>query len=156
MRNSLGVFFTNPNNRVKLLELSATLGQLGLIGWTSYVLWRIISEFQLEGGSSSTTVLRLDLLQAAAFVLAWTAFLIAVTVRMVNVWRNLEFVLERVNSRFDSHLEDETTKMRQVESKFDTLEERAEQIVAENQQLREENEGLRKQLEARATKELGE
>ena len=130
---------------------------LGWAGWSVTIMWRVISGTYLETTGSSPTYIRLDLLQALAFLVAWSLLLLTITIRVVNKARDLEATSDQTSWRLDQIRE--LDKGREVERKdfFEEVDERlsgvetgAVQVIQdlrqENEQLRQENEQFRQTM----------
>ena len=126
------------------------------IVWCLRVFWRVTSGTALETRPDSPTLIRLDLLQALAFVVAWSILLYTITIAVVNKGRDLESATEKTSWEIDK-LEAEkrertefSQEMARVEAKVNANEDRlATLILAYAERLAEENEQLRKQLKDR-------
>ena len=124
----------------------------------SYVIWQVAYGGILETPEDSSTLVKIGLLEAIAFLVAWSFLLITITSKVVSKGKDLEFASEKRSAAFRQHLEGHPDIQSDVEGlKAKVLEANAMliQLKGETEQVAEENEQLRRQLAAGATKELG-
>ena len=130
---------------------------LAWIGWTVNILWQVASGTSLEILPDSPTQIRLDLLQALAFLVAWSLLLLTITIRVVNKGRDIEAVVDRTSWRLDQLHELDAGReierkglLEDTDARLSTAEKRIEEEVQvvrqENDQLRQENKRLRQVL----------
>ena len=106
------------------------------------------------------------MLEAVAFLAAWSLLLITLTTKVVNKGRDLEFTLRESNWKLDDmkavmrrHEEnhpDVQSEVERIGAEVSDMAERVMQAEGEVEQLAEENERLRRQLTDRETKESEE
>ena len=128
------------------------------------VIHRIIFGAWLKTTGDNSTLIHLDLLQAFAFLVALSAFLITVTRWIVNKARDNELLVreaswevQNIEDLFQLHAQnhpDYTDDVRRLEEqvtelvgRFDGSEKSLENIITENDRLVSENERLRKQVD---------
>ena len=133
-----------------------------LVVWSVSIIWMVASGSLLETPDTGTTVIKIGLLEAVAFVAAWSLLLITLNTKIVNKGRDLEYAADESNRKLDEmkaevrqHNQDHAAVVERLDAKFSQSANMMEQLVRENEQVAEENERLRRQLEARATKERG-
>ena len=134
-----------------------------LICYSGWVVWQVLSQTKLHLRQQDSTLIYLDLLQVMAFLVAWSALVITVTVKMVNAKRDIEMDAakldwtltlhnerQRENERkYEEHLRDHPD----IEGKVASLEIRTKDMLGEvdeakevARQLRGENQLLRQKL----------
>ena len=129
-----------------------------LIVWTLYVMWQIFSGSTLVTELPSSTQIHIDLLQSFAFLLAWTIFVLTITVRVLGKGYDMQFerLTEAYNRnlkqaelgwRVEQHLEGHPDVEGQVSSLKTKVNENLAAAVAEIDRLREENAELRRENE---------
>ena len=84
----------------------------------------------------ATTLVKIDLLQAFAFLLAWSAFLLTITYRMVHDSRDTNERFEEVKRVLRENSLTDEERIAQVQA-----------IALDSGRLREENEQLRRENE---------
>ncbi len=90
----------------------------------------------------------LDLLQAMAFLVAWSALVITITIKMVNANRDLGEENARIGWQIEEHVKDHPnleTQMSKLESNTDTLLAEVEEAKTEVDKSRLEAGRLRKE-----------
>ena len=139
---------SNPA-RVALTCVQVTVW-VSWIGWSIYIMWRVVSGTYLETPPASPTHIKLDLLQALAFLVAWSLLLLTITIRVVNKARDLQADTDKARWEIDQLIE--FSEGRETENK-ELLEKAAERIVLVEEKteqvilkLRQENEQLRQEL----------
>ena len=137
--------------------------------WMLIIIWQVIIGASIVDSLYGPTLIQLDLLQALAFLVAWTLFMWTITVRVINKVRDLELEslrgikdleldhlremkdleLESARTEWDltRHLEDHPATDEQVSDMASRLNSLEEGAVAEIKQLRRENEELRQENE---------
>ena len=129
-----------------------------ILFYGSYVIWQVAYGSILETPEDSSTLVKIGLLQAIAFLVAWSFLLITITGKVVSKGKDLEFTVEKRNAAFQQHLEGHPDIQSDVERMMARVSEADAMLIqlkGESEQVAEENEQLRKQLAAGATKELG-
>ena len=76
--------------RRNFLGLATSLYGWGIIIYSGWVVWQVLSQTKLPLVSDEPTLIYLDLLQVMAFLVAWSALIITITVKMVNAKRDIE------------------------------------------------------------------
>ena len=128
-----------------------------LVVWATYIMWQVASGSLLETPDASPTLIKIGLLEAVAFLAAWSLLLITVTTKVVNTSRDLELTLHKSSMELRRHEEnhpDVQSEVERIEVEISEMTERMMQVDIETEKLVRENERLRRILEARATKEL--
>ena len=128
-----------------------------LIAWLLYIMWQILSGSNLVTELPSSTQIHIDLLQSFAFLLAWTIFVLTITVRVLGKAYDMQF--ERLTEahnrnlkqaelgwRMEQHLEGHPDVGGQVSSLETKVNENLA-AAAEIDRLREENAELRRENE---------
>ena len=125
---------------------------------------RIIFGTFLETSDNSATLIRLDLLQAVAFLVALSALLITITRLVVNKARDNELLNRQASWKADEmgsllqlHAQtypDYTDDVRRLGSQIQELVDRLDastesfaELASENESLKSENERLHKQMD---------
>ena len=124
-------------------------------------MWRVASGALLETPDASPTLIKIDLLEAAAFLAAWSLLLMTVTANVVNRSRDIESAVDEttrqveeykaVIKRHEEGHPDIQGEVESLEAKASDLVEGMIQLKKENDRVTEENRQLRRQLEARQT-----
>ena len=132
-----------------------------LLIWCILTIWRVASGSLLETPDTSTTLIKIDLLGAVAFLAAWSLLLITLTTKVVNKGRDIEFVavdstrkLDDIKADMMRHEEghpDIESEVDRMQAKVSGIAEGMIQLKSENERVTKENEQLRRQLEGRAT-----
>ena len=122
-----------------------------ILFYASYVIWRVAYGSILETPEDSSTLVKIGLLEAIAFLVAWSLLLTTITSKVVSKGKDLEFAAEKTNAVFRQHLEGHPD----IQSDVERMEAMLIQLKGETEQVTEENEQLRRQLAAGAAKELG-
>ena len=99
----------------------------------------------LETPDASPTLIKIDLLEAVAFLAAWSLLLITLTTKVVNKGRNLEFAIDEGIRKSDD-----------LKADLGRINEGLLDAQREAGRVAEENEQLRGQLAARPAEELEE
>ncbi len=141
-------FRRNIYNWLKILWMAT------VILWFSLTVWRVFSGTYLETGQASPTLIRLDLLHAIAFVVAWTTLLLTITVQVVNKARDLDYDIRENEWSLEQSVKTSNQLMRKgdqqisklekrwgkeasvIESKFDVLKTHVDQLKKENKNLK--------------------
>ena len=129
-----------------------------ILFYGSYVIWQVAYGSILETPEDSSTLVKIGLLEAIAFLVAWSFLLITITSKVVSKGKDLEFTAEKTTAAFQQHLEDHPDIQSDVERMMARVSESDAMLIQlkeESEQVAEENEQLRRQLAAGATKELG-
>ncbi len=134
-----------------------------LVVWSVLTIWRVASGALLETPDASPTLIKIDLLEAVAFLAAWSLLLITLTTKVVNKGRDLEFDAYKVQADIRRHeeshpdIQDEVEKiqgeMSDLTDEVSDLAERAKSLKRENERITEENEQLHRQLDDRKAKD---
>ena len=127
-----------------------------LLVWSLLTIWRVASGFLLETPDASPTLIKIDLLEAVAFLAAWSLLLITLTTKVVNKGRDLEFAAVELEADMRRHIEghpDIESEAERMQAEASDLAERVTQVAGEAERVAEENEQLRRQLAARPTKD---
>ena len=136
-------------------------------GW---VIWHVVGRADLYLVPESPTLLYIDFLQALAFLVAWSVFVITVTVRIVNKGRDLEMgfresqfdnervawetnallkeadrLSEKVKDHIKNHPVEDAQNRAMLKSAEEVMEGLAERVDRLGQ-VEEENERLRRRL----------
>ena len=128
------------------------------------VIHRVIFAAFLETTDNSATLIRLDLLQAVAFLVALSALLITITRLVVNKARDNELLTHQASWKADTieellklHAQNHpnyTQDVQRLQTQFEELEGRLNEsstsfdgVIGQNELLVSENERLRKQLD---------
>ena len=114
--------------------LIARLVVFGAAAYSPWIMWQIVSKTRLMSGGANPTVIQLDFLQAAAFLVAWSVLLITVTAWILNKVRDNELRTIRTAWEFGKHLEEHPD----IEGKVESLEKMLESIQVETSQLKSE------------------
>ena len=129
-----------------------------ILFYGSYVIWQVAYGSILETPEDSSTLVKIGLLEAIAFLVAWSFLLITITSKVVSKGKDLEFTVEKRDAAFQQHLEGHPDIQSDVERMMARVSEADAMLIqleGESEQVAEENEQLRRQLAAGATKELG-
>ena len=129
-----------------------------LIAWALYVMWQIYSGSTLVTELPSSTQIHIDLLQSFAFLLAWTIFVLTITVRVLGKAYDMQLgrLTEAHNQnlkqaelgwRMEQHLEGHPDVEGQVSSLETKVTQNLTTAGAEIDRLREENGELRRENE---------
>ena len=108
-------------------------------------------------------LIKIDLLEATAFLAAWSLLLVTLTAKVVNTSKDLEFAadesirkLDEVEAGIRQHEEghpDVQSEVERIEARVSDITQRMEEVTVEAERLAEENEQLRRQLAARDAEE---
>ena len=119
-------------------------------------MWRVASGSLLDTPDTSPTLIKIGLLEAVAFLAAWSLLLITLTTKVVNKGRDLEYSLGESTWKFkemkaeqERHEEDFGATIKGLASEVSQVADRMRQLKSESEQVREENERLRGQLKAK-------
>ena len=129
-----------------------------LVVWSVSTIWRVASGSLLETPETSSTLIKIGLLEAVAFLAAWSLLLITLTTKIVNKGRDLEYETGESNRKLDDMKADMRRHEKghpDIESEVERVAERVMQVEKEAKRVAEENEQLRRQLAATATKDWG-
>ena len=128
-----------------------------LVIYSGWLVWWVISITPLYLRPDDSTLIQLDLLQAMAFLAAWSALLITVTAKIVNKSRDIDLGIAQLSWKNDAHIaEDEHIKNQvgAVEGKLEILKAEAERGLKLNTELQskadiltDKNERLRRKME---------
>ena len=128
-----------------------------IILYSGWVVWQIVSNTTLYPRPDNPTLIQLDLLQAMAFLVAWSALLIAITIKIVNKGRDIDLNVSRLywdsdlrNSRYADHIRDHPdieNKVKMLEADTDRISEHIAELSEEKDNLIKENKHLRQKLE---------
>ena len=72
-----------------------------LVVWSVSTIWRVASGSLLETPDTSPTLIKIGLLEAVAFLAAWSLLLITLTTKIVNKGRDLEYSADELNRKLD-------------------------------------------------------
>ena len=132
-----------------------------IVVWSVSTIWRVASGSLLETPDTSPTLIKIGLLEAVAFLAAWSLLLITLTTKVVNKGKDLEFAtdestrklddMEAVMRRHEEGYPDTQSVVERMQAKVSDIDEVVTQVKREADQVAEENEQLRGQLAARAT-----
>ena len=129
-----------------------------LVAWSVSTVWRVASGSLLETPDTSPTLIKIGLLEAVAFLAAWSLLLITLTTKVVNKGRDLELAAHDVRTDIRHHLEahpDVRSEVERIEAKVSDLVEETAELKREAKRVKEENKELRRQLAVRAREVLG-
>ena len=76
--------------RRNFLGWATSLYGWGIIIYSGWVVWQVLSQTKLPLVPDEPTLIYLDLLQVMAFLVAWSALVITITIKMVNAKRDIE------------------------------------------------------------------
>ena len=134
-----------------------------LLVWSLLTIWRVASGSLLETPDASPTLIKIDLLEAVAFLAAWSLLLITLTTNVVNKGRDLEFATKDASRNLDDIKADMTQVMEdlpghksefeKIQAMVSDLDGEVMRVKRESERVAEENAQLRKQLTARPTKD---
>ena len=125
-----------------------------ILFYGSYVIWQVAYGSILETPEDSSTLVKIGLLEAVAFLVAWSFLLITITRKVVSKSKDLEFAAEKTNAAFRQHLEghpDIQSDFERIQAEVSDMDERRMHAERENERVTKENEQLRRQSEAGAT-----
>lgn len=132
-----------------------------LVVWGISTIWRVALGALLETPDSSPTLIKIGLLEAVAFLAAWSLLLITITTKVVNAGRDIESVADESNRKLDEmkadfkqHKEKQTAAIEELEAEVSQSADLMNQLKGETEEVAEENERLRRQLAATARKDL--
>lgn len=128
------------------LNLSLFVGSWGSVGIYAWILWRIATSSRIFGQPDTGTLIQVDLLQGLAFLVAWTAFVITLTVKVINVWNRYDLRLQRLRWRMDHESVDMSALKQQTAELEAKVEGRQALYAQQVADLEEENERLRQRL----------
>lgn len=111
--------------------LIARLVVLGAAVYSPWIIWHVVSRTRLMSGGANPTIIQLDLLQAAAFLVAWSVLLITVTTWILDRVRDNALRTARMEWEFSKHIEEHPD----IEGKIESLEETIEFIQVKANQL---------------------
>ena len=127
-----------------------------LVVWSASTIWRVVSGSLLDTPDTSPTLIKIGLLEAVAFLAAWSLLLITLTTKVVNKGRDLEYSLgestwkfKEIKAEQERHEEDFGATIKVLASEVSQVADRMRQLTSESEQVREENERLRGQLKAK-------
>ena len=130
---------------------------LFIIFYSSWVIWQITSDTTLYPRSDHPTLIQLDLLQAMAFLVAWSALLMSITIKVVNKSRDIDLDVSRLrwdinldNSRYADHIRDHPdieNKVKTLEADTYRISEYVAELDEERDNLIKENKRLHQKLE---------
>ena len=93
------------NMRAALLHHSLDWAKLlyvvMLLVWSVLTMWRVASGSLLETPDASPTLIKIDLLEAVAFLAAWSLLVITITTKVVNKSRDIEFAADESVRKLD-------------------------------------------------------
>ena len=144
-------FIRNISNLATILWMAV------VIVWFSLTAWRVFSGTYLETGQASPTLIRLDLLHAIAFVVAWTALLLTITVQVVNKARDLDYDIRENEWSLEQSIKTSNQQMRKGDQQISklgkkwgetasVLESELDVLKTYVDQLKKENKNLQRQL----------
>ena len=136
----VGWFKRNAFNWAKQLYFSA------ILLYSGWVIWRVISRTAFLPRSVDPTLIQLDLLHAMAFLVAWSALIIAITAKTVSMGKEFESKIAKTGWDLENN-----------QSMIETLKEEAENIKEDTENIKakllpridaitQENKQLRQQL----------
>ena len=144
----------------KALGRIRSLYIMTLVAWAGLVIWWVASGSRLETPDASSTLVKIGLLEAFAFLVAWSFLVITITIRIVNKGRDIEFATKEAQAEFKRHEENHPDFRAEVEElqallsstvdRISRIDERAEQLKKENDRLTKENDQLHRLLDDRA------
>lgn len=128
-----------------------------------WLIWQVITKTELETSQINPTQIKLDLLQASAFLVAWSGLLIAITAKVIDMFRNLDILtreagwrMRETNRRFKEHIEGHPDMEKQIEElqtwtdrideEYDNARAELSRVQTENERLMAENQQLRQQI----------
>ena len=125
-----------------------------LYGWaiilySFWVVWQVFSGTKLHLRQNASTLVQLDLLQVLAFLVAWSALVITITLKVVNAKRDIEFNVAKAGWKHETDLVETRRQVAEHEkvddeifSRMDAIEDKAKELSA----LNNENKRLRQML----------
>ena len=121
----------------------ARLYVLLLVVWSASTIWRVVSGSLLETPDNTPTLIKIDLLEAVAFLAAWSLLLITLTTKVVNKGRDLEFGISEMKADMGRDREGHLATKAEVEkmlAEVSCLAESVSQVMEEVERVTKENE----------------
>ena len=123
-----------------------------LVAWSVSIGWSFASGASLETPDSSATLIKVGLLEAVAFLTAWSLLLITITTKIVSQGKEMEMAtnegirqieeLKEANMTFEQEVEQTLEGIKGEVADMNKIVMEAEREI---EQLAEENERLRRQ-----------
>ncbi len=129
----VGWFKRNASNWAKQLYVAA------ILLYSGWIIWQVISGTAFLPRSVDPTLIQLDLLQAMAFLVAWSALVITITAKAVGTSKEFELKIAKASSDIET--------IKEKDQQFQSRVGRAEaELLPRIDALTQENEQLRQQL----------
>ena len=116
--------------------------------WSVFVIWRVASGSILETPDTSPTLIKIGLLEAFAFLTAWSLLLITLTTKIANYGKDISHRIdksERLITELRELKQHDITETEELKQEVTQLEEKQSWLNQKADELAEENERLRRQ-----------
>ena len=121
-----------------------------LVVWSVSTIWRVASGTLLETPDTNPTLIKIGLLEAVAFLAAWSLLLITLTTKIVNRGKDLEFAtdesirklddMKAVMQRHEEGHPDIQSEVERMQAEVSAMAETVIEVKREAERVAEENE----------------
>ena len=118
----VGWFKRNASNWAKQLYVAA------ILLYSGWIIWQVSSRTAFLPRSVDPTLIQLDLLQAMAFLVAWSALIITITAKTVSTSKEFESKIAKVGWDTENN-----------QSMMDTLKEDHQRVKEDHQRIKEDH-----------------